>query len=173
MKPGNGTLRMLICISRCAGSSNSKHRHENMLKHEGQWKWSHRSLPSMFSWLRQPAPRNPPPALWYTLTGVGNGTAGAHSRRELYVTQTQKCEFGRGLDSSSLYIITLSGNACNHWVHGLLSSCLLSRNVKVKNIQNYNSISCFVWVWNLVSNTEGTAQTEGVWEQGAEGNIWT
>jgi hypothetical protein len=37
-----------------------------------------------------------------------------------------------------------SGNACYHSVQGLLSSCLLSRNLKVKNIQNHNSVSSFV-----------------------------
>jgi hypothetical protein len=31
----------------------------------------------------------------------------------------------------------------------------------------------FVRVWNLVSNIKGGAQTEGVSEQGAEGNVWT
>jgi hypothetical protein len=39
-----------------------------------------------------------------------------------------------------------SGNACDHLVQSLLSSLLLSRNVKVKNIQNHNSTICFVWV---------------------------
>jgi hypothetical protein len=35
------------------------------------------------------------------------------------------------------------GNACYHSVQSLLSSSLLSRKVKVKNIQNHNSASCF------------------------------
>jgi hypothetical protein len=35
------------------------------------------------------------------------------------------------------------GNACYHSVHSLLSSCLLSRNLKVKS---HNSTSYFVWV---------------------------
>jgi hypothetical protein len=43
-----------------------------------------------------------------------------------------------------------SGNACYHSVQSLLSSRLLSRNVKVK-IQNHNSAS-FVWALNLVSH---------------------
>jgi hypothetical protein len=30
----------------------------------------------------------------------------------------------------------------------------------------------FVWVWNLVSHTEGGTQTEGVREEGAEEDIW-
>jgi hypothetical protein len=40
-----------------------------------------------------------------------------------------------------------SGNACYHSVQSLLSSRLLSRNVKVKILKkNHNSTSCFVWV---------------------------
>jgi hypothetical protein len=38
-----------------------------------------------------------------------------------------------------------SGNACYHSVQNLLSSCLLSRNVKVKCTKPY-SASCFVCV---------------------------
>jgi hypothetical protein len=30
-----------------------------------------------------------------------------------------------------------------------------------------------LWVWNSVSDIKGGTQTEGVWEQGAEENIWT
>jgi hypothetical protein len=30
-----------------------------------------------------------------------------------------------------------------------------------------------VCVWNIISDIKGRAQTEGVWEQGAEENIWT
>jgi hypothetical protein len=30
-----------------------------------------------------------------------------------------------------------------------------------------------VWVWNLVSDIKGRIYTEGIWEQGAEENIWT
>jgi hypothetical protein len=37
----------------------------------------------------------------------------------------------------------------------LLSSRLLSKDVKVKNIQNHNFASCFVWAWNLVSHIKG------------------
>jgi hypothetical protein len=39
-----------------------------------------------------------------------------------------------------------SGNACYHSVQSLLSSRLLSRNVKVRIIQNHNSTTYFVWV---------------------------
>ena len=38
-----------------------------------------------------------------------------------------------------------SGNACYYSVQNLLSSCLLTKNLKIK-IQNYNSACCFVWV---------------------------
>jgi hypothetical protein len=37
-------------------------------------------------------------------------------------------------------------NACYHSVQSLLSSHLLSKNVKVKIIQRHNSASCFVCV---------------------------
>jgi hypothetical protein len=39
-----------------------------------------------------------------------------------------------------------SWNACYNSVQSLLSSRLLSRNVKVKAQKNHNSASCFVWV---------------------------
>jgi hypothetical protein len=45
-----------------------------------------------------------------------------------------------------------SRNAYYHSVQNLLSSCLLSKRLKAKN---YNTICCFVWVWNLVSHTMG------------------
>ena len=41
-----------------------------------------------------------------------------------------------------------SGNACYHSVRNLLSSSLLSKNIKFNNKQNYNSACCFVWVCN-------------------------
>jgi hypothetical protein len=39
-----------------------------------------------------------------------------------------------------------SRNACNHLVQSLLSSCLLSRNVKVKIYKTIILPVCFVWV---------------------------
>jgi hypothetical protein len=30
-----------------------------------------------------------------------------------------------------------------------------------------------VWLWNLVFDIKGGTQTDGVWEQGAEKDIWT
>jgi hypothetical protein len=42
--------------------------------------------------------------------------------------------------------ILKSGNACCHSVQNLLSSSLLSRKRKDKDIQNYNFVCCFVWV---------------------------
>jgi len=38
-----------------------------------------------------------------------------------------------------------SGNACYQSVRNLLSSSLLSKNIKI-NIQNHNFACCFVWV---------------------------
>jgi hypothetical protein len=47
------------------------------------------------------------------------------------------------------------GNACYHSVQSLLSSRLLSKKSKNENIQDYNFPYDFVWVQNLVSNTNG------------------
>ena len=47
------------------------------------------------------------------------------------------------------------GIACYHSVQNFLSSSLLPKNLKIRDIQNYNSASCFVWVWNLVADIEG------------------
>jgi hypothetical protein len=64
------------------------------------------------------------------------------------------------------------GNACYHSVHSLLSSHMLSRNIKVKI---YRTIilqgvlyGCETW-----SVTLRKKQTEGVRDQGAEENICT
>jgi hypothetical protein len=34
---------------------------------------------------------------------------------------------------------------------------------KDEDIQNYNIVCCFVWVWNMVAQIEGRRQAEGVW----------
>jgi hypothetical protein len=47
-----------------------------------------------------------------------------------------------------------SGNACYYSVQNLLSSRLISKNLKIK-IYNCNFASCTVWVRNLVSHFEG------------------
>ena len=41
-----------------------------------------------------------------------------------------------------------SGTACCHSVRNLLSSSLLSKNIKIKiyHVQNYNFAFCFLWV---------------------------
>ena len=44
---------------------------------------------------------------------------------------------------------------------------------KDQDILNYNIACFFVWVWNLVADIAGGKETEGVWEQGVEENIWT
>jgi hypothetical protein len=41
------------------------------------------------------------------------------------------------------------------------------------NIQDYNFVCGSVWLWNLDFDTKGGTQTEGVWEQDAEEDIWT
>ena len=38
--------------------------------------------------------------------------------------------------------------------------------------KDQNISSCFVWVWNLVSNIKGRTQTDGVWKQGTDEGIW-
>jgi hypothetical protein len=53
-----------------------------------------------------------------------------------------------------------SGNACYYSVQNILSSGLISKNLKIK-IYKTNFASCAVWVRNLVSHFEGGIQTEG------------
>ena len=68
----------------------------------------------------------------------------------------------------------ISGNACYHSVQNLLSSRLLSKNLKLKiYIYNYNFAYCFIWVWNLVADIAEGKEAEGVWEHGVEENILT
>jgi hypothetical protein len=45
-------------------------------------------------------------------------------------------------------------NSCYHLAWNLLSSNILSKNLKNKT-QKYSFICCFVWVWNLVFHTKG------------------
>jgi len=48
------------------------------------------------------------------------------------------------------------GNACYYSVQNLLSSKLLSKNLKIKMYRkNYNPARCPVWVRNLVADIEG------------------
>ena len=46
-------------------------------------------------------------------------------------------------------------NACYHSVQNLLSSSLLSQNLKIKIYRNYNFSRCFVWMWKLIPDIEG------------------
>jgi hypothetical protein len=39
-----------------------------------------------------------------------------------------------------------SGNACCRSFQSLLSSCLVPKNIKIKNIWNYNCTYCVLWV---------------------------
>jgi hypothetical protein len=47
-----------------------------------------------------------------------------------------------------------SGNACSHLVQNLLSSRLISKNLKIKIYKPVHFASCAVWVRNLVSHFE-------------------
>jgi hypothetical protein len=65
-----------------------------------------------------------------------------------------------------------SGNACYHSVQSLLSSRLLSENFKIRI---YKTIILPVVLygcetWSLTLREE---HRQGVWEQGAEEDIWT
>jgi hypothetical protein len=44
---------------------------------------------------------------------------------------------------------------------------------KVLKYTNYNFAYSFVRAWNLVSDIKGRTETEGIWEKGAQDNIWT
>jgi hypothetical protein len=56
------------------------------------------------------------------------------------------------------------------WV---MLATIQSRTFCLLEYKNYHFARGSVWVWNLVSNIKGGTQTEGVWEQGVEDNIWT
>jgi hypothetical protein len=63
------------------------------------------------------------------------------------------------------------GSACCQSVQKLLSSCLLSRGVKVRVckaiVLPVVLCGCEAWVWHW-----GGAWTGGFWEQGAGENVW-
>jgi hypothetical protein len=65
-----------------------------------------------------------------------------------------------------------SGNASYYSVQNLLSSHLISKNLKIK-IYKTNFASCTVWVRNLVSHVEGGTYTKGFSEECVEEDIWT
>jgi hypothetical protein len=48
-----------------------------------------------------------------------------------------------------------SGNACYYSVQNILSSSLIPKNIKIKNIRNCNFAGCAVWVRNLVFHFGG------------------
>ena len=66
-----------------------------------------------------------------------------------------------------------SGNACYHSVQNLLSSRLLTKNLKIKIYRTIILPVKFVSVLNLVADIAGGKKVEGIWEQGVEVNIWT
>jgi hypothetical protein len=41
------------------------------------------------------------------------------------------------------------------------------------NIQEYHFACGSVWVWNLVPYIMGAKETQDIWEQGTEGDVWT
>jgi hypothetical protein len=50
-------------------------------------------------------------------------------------------------------------------LNNLLYSSLLSKNLKIKvKIKIKIFACCFVWVWNLVGDSEGGMQAESIWE---------
>jgi hypothetical protein len=64
------------------------------------------------------------------------------------------------------------GNASYYSVQNLLSSHLISKNLKIK-IYKTNFAGCAVWMRNLVSYFEGGTWTEDFWERRVEEDIWT
>jgi hypothetical protein len=54
------------------------------------------------------------------------------------------------------------GNACYRSVQNLLSSRLLSKDIKIRIYKNYNFACGSVWVQNLVSDIKGETQAKGV-----------
>jgi hypothetical protein len=51
---------------------------------------------------------------------------------------------------------------------------ILDRVISLKHkVIHYNFACGSVWVRKLVSNIKGGTQTDGVWKQVAEDNIWT
>jgi hypothetical protein len=53
------------------------------------------------------------------------------------------------------------GNSCFHAIQNLLSSSLLSKNEMIKYTTMCN-VTCFVWVWNVISHIKGRTEVESV-----------
>ena len=47
------------------------------------------------------------------------------------------------------------------------------KEYKDKNTRNSNCACCFIWEWNLVCDSEGRKQAEGVLEYDAKEGVWT
>ena len=61
-----------------------------------------------------------------------------------------------------------SRNVCYHPVQNVMSSSLLSKNIKIKIYRSINFDCCFVLVWNFVSHVEGggwVLSRIGCWEE--------
>jgi hypothetical protein len=72
----------------------------------------------------------------------------------------------RNLRSDLAISLTLESNYMS-------SGSLVSKALDRLRMQNSNFSSSFVWVWDLTSHIKGRTWTEGVWEQGAEEDIWS
>jgi hypothetical protein len=58
-------------------------------------------------------------------------------------------------------------------IYWSIFSSLLHKNIIIDIYRTIIFAFYLVWVWNLVvGNKEKKTMVEGVWEQGAEGNIW-
>jgi hypothetical protein len=47
-----------------------------------------------------------------------------------------------------------SGNTCYHLAQNLLSSSLLSKNIKIRLYRPIILLIVFVWAWNMVAHIE-------------------
>ena len=78
-----------------------------------------------------------------------------------YQSAVTTCSWAAGSDTTSclLFLIVLF----LWWVFSSTNFYLFVIRLQ-SAIQNCNFTCCFVWVWNLVSHTEGKTQAKGVWE---------
>lgn len=78
------------------------------------------------------------------------------------------------LSCTCIYVHAYAPKLCSHYVQIILffifSFNIHYRSPKHRTIVNYN-FSCFIWVWNLVTQSKEKTQIEGVWEQRDKLNI--
>ena len=63
-----------------------------------------------------------------------------------------------------------TGNSCYYSVQTLLSSRLLSKNLKIKIYKTI--ILPAVYLWSMVSYIKGGIQAKGIWKQDHEADNW-